>query len=417
MKLLINVCAHDGIVSHYAGVGTIVKRYITVLSSLLEKQQVDYQINMFTPEYNDDSFGYSKETKELHENMKNVSIFELPNGTNGELAYGTPTNWRILSQNVANEINKIDISGYDKILTIANDTPYAGLLSMLNEHTNHYKVWIPHSTGKIHKVDSSIDNSELILQERIKWEEDSIDFINRTNNCYLGSTGNYIGEHLINEYKLQENKIVKITNGEILTLPTEYEVTPQYADLFEKIKDFDSIILSFGRAETYKNLESTMLLGKLMGIKPVVIAQPYFEGQPIIKEYERLANETGTQLYVDVPFNFPQYIINNFPRNMIMLVPSKKEIMGLTFNEIRKMNKDNVLIVANNIDGIKEQVEDGIDGLLVDLDNLVSSKRKIEKYFNSESIKKLNQNAQQRLARDYNIEKNFNEFFQKILWG
>ena len=160
-----------------------------------------------------------------------------------------------------------------------------------------------------------------------------------------------------------------------------------------------------------------MLLGKLMGIKPVVIAQPYFEGQPIIKEYERLANETGTQLYVDVPFNFPQYIINNFPRNMIMLVPSKKEIMGLTFNEIRKMNKDNVLIVANNIDGIKEQVEDGIDGLLVDLDNLVSSKRKIEKYFNSESIKKLNQNAQQRLARDYDIEKNFNDFFQKILWG
>jgi len=104
-------------------------------------------------------------------------------------------------------------------------------------------------------------------------------------------------------------------------------------------------------------------------------------------------------------------------KNMIMLVPSKKEIMGLTFNEIRKMNKDNVLIVANDIDGIKEQVEDGIDGLLVDLDNLVSSKIKIEKYFNSESIKTLNRNAQQRLAKDYDIEKNFNEFFKEILWG
>ncbi len=417
MKLLINICAHDGIVSHYAGVGTIVKRYITVLTSLLERQQANYHINMFTPEYNTDSFGYSEETEKMHREMKNVSIIELPNGTNGELAYGTPTNWKILSQNVANEINQINMNEYDKVLTIANDTPYAGLLSMLNEYPNHYKVWIPHSTGKIHKVDSSIENSDLILQERIQWEEDSIDFINKNDNCYLGSTGNYIGEHLINEYKLQKNKIVKITNGEILTLPTEYEVTPQYEELFRKIENFDSIILSFGRAETYKNLESTMLLGNLMGIKPVVIAQPYFEGQPIIKDYEKLADETGTQLYVDVPFNFPQYIINNFTKNMIMLVPSKKEIMGLTFNEIRKMNKDNVLIVANDIDGIKEQVEDGIDGLLVDLDNLVSSKIKIEKYFNSESIKTLNRNAQQRLAKDYDIEKNFNEFFQEILWG
>lgn len=62
MKLLINICAHDGIVSHYAGVGTIVKRYITVLTSLLERQQANYHINMFTPEYNTDSFGYSEET-------------------------------------------------------------------------------------------------------------------------------------------------------------------------------------------------------------------------------------------------------------------------------------------------------------------------------------------------------------------
>ena len=34
MKLLINLCAHDGIISHYAGVGMIVRIYIY---KLLEK--------------------------------------------------------------------------------------------------------------------------------------------------------------------------------------------------------------------------------------------------------------------------------------------------------------------------------------------------------------------------------------------
>ena len=48
-------------------------------------------------------------------------------------------------------------------------------------------------------------------------------------------------------------------------------------------KDYKEIILSLGRAEKYKNLEGTMLLGDCMKLKPVVVAQSYCKGQPIIK--------------------------------------------------------------------------------------------------------------------------------------
>ena len=51
MKLLINICAHDGIVSHYTGVGTIVKRYIEAFSNVLAKTKIEYTMNLFTPEY------------------------------------------------------------------------------------------------------------------------------------------------------------------------------------------------------------------------------------------------------------------------------------------------------------------------------------------------------------------------------
>ena len=415
MRLLINLCGHDGVVSHYAGVGTIVKRYIYTFDYLLNNKDIDYHINLFTPEYNDNSFGFSHHTKKTHQSMKNVSIYELSNGTNASLGYGTPDNWKILSNNTAQIINKINFANYDMVLTIANDTPFAGLLKMIKDANNHKKIWIPHSTGRIHKVDSSIENSDLILNDRIKWEEEAIKYINMTSNCYLGATGHYIANHLVSEYGLDSNKILSITNGEILSKPTEYEETDECIRLFEKVKKYDHIILSFARAEKYKNLEATMLLGKAMEIKPVVIAQGYFKGQPIIKDYENLAKETDTLLFVDAPFNFPQYIIKHFNKEMILLVPSQKEIMGLTVNEIRKMNRNNVLIVANNIDGIKEQVNDEYDGILVDLDDIESSKNKVLNNFNLKTIKKLNEHAQNTLINDYNFEVNCNDFLKELL--
>ena len=40
MKLLINLCAHDGIISHYAGVGTIVRRYIEAILKMVNAKIV-----------------------------------------------------------------------------------------------------------------------------------------------------------------------------------------------------------------------------------------------------------------------------------------------------------------------------------------------------------------------------------------
>lgn len=48
MKLLINFCAHDGIISHYAGVGTIVRRYIESINYLLKEKNIEYYVNLFT---------------------------------------------------------------------------------------------------------------------------------------------------------------------------------------------------------------------------------------------------------------------------------------------------------------------------------------------------------------------------------
>jgi len=405
MKLLMNICAHDGIISHYTGVGTIVRRYIKAFLNILESENIEYDINLFTPRYYENSFGYSEYTKKIHSSMKRTNIFQIENGSNGEINYGKPENWKLLSINTAKKINRIKLNDYDLVITIANDTPYAGLLEMLDKNTKHFKIWIPHSTGKIHKVDSAVRDSAKLLSTRIEWEMEAIDFINKDKNSYLGSTGKYIFRHLMDEYKLNEEKNIFIINGEILSEKTNYEETNEMEKLFSEICDYRSIILSFGRAEEYKNLDATMYLGKKLNIKPVVIAQPYYIGQPIISEYEKVANITNSKLFVNVPFYFPQYIINHFDKLMILLIPSKKEIVGLIINEVRKMNKDNVLIVANDIGGMHEQIRDNFDGVLVNLNDIESSAKKIEQVFNETSLMKFNKNSQIRLKNDYDFEK------------
>ena len=72
--------------------------------------------------------------------------------------------------------------------------------------------------------------------------------------------------------------------------------------------------MSLGRAERYKNLDKTMLLGKELGIKPIVITQQYFENQPIVKEYKELAKNTDTLLFIDEPFSLPQYIVKHYKK-------------------------------------------------------------------------------------------------------
>lgn len=416
MKLLVNICSYDGISTHYCGVGTMIKRYIKSVINYCNNNNIDYNLNLFTSESFEYTLGYNKELYEYHLSLPNTKIFKVSNGSNGETNFGTINNWKILSANTAQLINNIDTSEYDKVITLAHDTPYCDLIKMINKSNNHYIVWIPHSTVKIHGYSSDEKKSNYDLENRYLYEQSAVDYINRNNNLFLGACGNFIGKHMIKEYNLDSKKLLKIFNGELLNEKNNIRKNIINDKLFSEIKDYKEIILSFGRAEEYKNLESTMLLGKEMNIKTVVIAQSYYEGQPIIDNYITLAKKTNTTLYVDVPFNFAHYIINNFDNRIILLIPSKKEIMGLVINEVRKLNKDNILIVANDIDGLKEQINDTYDGLLVDLNNIKESSKKIKKYLHNDMIIKMNNESQNTLKKKYDFYNNFSNFMSILLF-
>lgn len=411
MKLLINICAHDGIISHNAGVGTMVKRYIEVFCKNLKLKEINFHLNLITPEYNVGGFGYSELTKMENESNPNISIYCVPNGTNGKKFFGNLDNWKELSYNTAKIINSINFETYDCVITLLNDTPFAGVLELAKDDKKHLKIWIPHSTAKIHLPNIA----DINTQKRIEWEYFYINYVNSHENAYVAAIGKYIKEHLINCYYLKKEKCLWLPNGEILSSKTIYEENDECAKLFENVKKYDEIILSYGRPEEYKNLDSSMRVSRLLGIKTVVVTQEYYNGMEYVDYLKKLALETDSDLYINAPFNFPQYILNHYEKKIIMLIPSKKEIAGLLVNEIRKMNKNNILLVANDIDGIKEQIDDGVDGVLVDLNNLKKAAIKIKKYYNKECMKKLNQKSQETLHTKYDFERTCDDFLENVL--
>ena len=415
MKLFINICSHDGIISHYNGVGTMTLKYIKVFSEILSKQNIDYEMNLFTPEYGVSSFGYNNLVQLKHKNMPNTNIYEIANGSNKMANYGNINNWTQLCINTAKVINSIDMSQYDKVITIYNDTPFCCLGYYLKRTQNHKKVLILHSSVKIHKVDSAIKDSILEYEDRLKWELKGIDFINKDHDSYYGSICNFFENHLINEYNLDKNKVINLFNGEIIENNNKVIYSNETMNLFNEIKDNKSIIISYGRAEEYKNLEACFYLGELLNIPSIVVAQLYYKEQPIKYEYEKISKLTNGKLFIDAPFDFPKYILTKFKGSIICLVPSKEEIMGLIVNEVRKLNKDNILLVANDIGGLSEQIENGVDGVLIDLNDLEKSKNDILKYFNEKDMKRISKNGFIKLCEKYDFYKIATKFLNDMV--
>lgn len=426
MRYLVNLCGHDGIVSHYNGVGSMVGRYAEALKMYAQSSGHEFVLNLITPEYNENSFAYSASQYDKSNAIAaslGGKIFLVNNGSNGAVNYGDVEHWRELSKNAASLINELTDDSFDQVINIYNDTPFANLAVYLEESSRTVNVWIPHSTIKIHGEDSAIESGtgESYNTRRLQWEELAIDFINQHLNCYVGMVGLFIEHHLVDEYGLLPDKALKIHNG--MFLNTRHEDTPsktkELASYLGQIKKNKPIIISYGRAENYKNLEYTMRLGAQLrdDFQTFVIAQSYFPTQPILNKYRELARQTGVTLFIDPPFELPKTILG-LQQPTIVVVPSHKEIMGLIINEVRAYNNPDLLIAASDIPGLQEQIADGEDGLLIDtaLDKIPEVAAKLRANFAPSRRRQIKSAGLIRIAKDYNIVYNFNHFLETILF-
>ena len=390
-RIAIVYIAHDGFISLYTGVGTIARDFLLSFSTInnkLKKEFKGIKLDLYatTIKYNDKCFGYSENIKKTTERLtkvhKNIHLIELINGSAGTKSYGSKDCWRNASISAATFLySLIQLSRYDRILVICVDTPFAQVPNYFFDQYNYDFIdfiWLPQSTALIHKIDSAIGISSVqdnYIQDRFKWEKGVVDLSKVHKQVKIGAVGNFMKQHLIASYGADEKKLVLIQNSLFLKRLKSYKLKQN--EIASKLMTLGvpldrPLLFSFGRAELYKGLDlvlkNSFELIQKQHFFILILASPYSMEDKYVKELKQLAEQYPLDIKIVFGLDFltPHYIMQ-WKNTKILALLSRAEPFGLIPIESRFYNNKNISIVATKDDGFLEQIADGVDGFLVDL--------------------------------------------------
>lgn len=385
-KVAIVYIAHDGYTSMYTGVGTVARDFLLSFPEVtkrLNQVRRNYSFDLFatTIKYNSNCFGYSESLKQANlkfvKRHENIKLIELLNGSYGEESYAGIDHWKAASISAATFIYTLSLS-YDYVIAIAVDTPFA---QVANYYFNQYEsqnveiVWLPQSTVIIHREKQKTLSSEEKL--RFKWEKDCIDLANTHSQVFIGSVGQYMKGHLIEDFGAKPVKIIDLTNSLYLKRLDTYKISQKSIEnTLQKlgVPCDKPILFSFGRAEYYKGLD-LVLLGSLDLIKKynyyvLVLTSPYEDNQndPILTKLNSIAKRYANDMKVISTQDFLlPHAIMQWKNTNILAILSRAEPFGLIPIESRYYMNQKLTLLVSAVGGLMEQVNDGKDGFLTQL--------------------------------------------------
>jgi len=415
-RLAIYYLAHDGITSHYAGIGTYTKSYtdnFPQIIELLEKNQVETTLYLLTPKYKKTFYGYNHKIE--NNNLKLIEryggkLIEVDNGTNGLDSYGTIKNWDKCSKESSNVISKY-LGLYDTNLIIAVDTPFLRVgefLNKINTQINYKVVLSPQSTEKIH-------NSNI--QGRYEWEKSIFQNANNSINIFVSYSSLYIKKHLLSEYKVNNRKLIPSMSGLSFSSHRYKKYTQdQIKNELTKygIPTNRFLVFTVGRLEPYKGFIETIKLFKQIDkrLNPylIMLGFSYLKNNPLIKELEKIKRDDG----IDGKFIFKldlilPTLIWQWKNSRISAHISQFEPFGLAPTEARLLAKDNgPVVVVSNQGGLPEQISNNKDGFIVKYGSIKSYKKVVNGIFkmNGNQLTKLRKTAYQTVIKKYNSYEN-----------
>ncbi len=431
-KINLNICAHDGITSLYTGVGRIAYDSVRVLcrKNILG---IPYRVNVITGKYNNNCLGFQENIREdTRESVRRTGgdLYECFNYSNGDVSYGNIKNWQAVSVSAATILKSIsELYPQSVNINICLDTPFAQvpniMLQMGKNMSKHRTIWIPHSTVKIHKVDSAIQEERDYYNIRAGWEQEVIDLASKNKYVYIGYVGEFMKKHLIKEYSANISKLLDFTNGLDLKNPrfTRRYQEKEVIDILNiyRIPLDKPLIVSFGRLEDYKGFEYTIKVGGMLekkGVQTVLIAQPYHQADPIISEYKNLFRKYNPHgIFIsEYPFDLPHKILQ-WKNTKILLVPSVAEPFGLVPEEGRLYRRKQLAIVTSKTDGFLEQIDDGVDGFMLNFDDLKLAADRLIKILDlpPSEIEMINQKGYLRAISKYDLEKNISSSIKNFI--
>jgi glycosyltransferase involved in cell wall biosynthesis len=256
LKLLIAICAHDGICSMVTGVGVVVNSVIESFERILERSGllgensvtlvcITPYLQLQSSDWNENAFQIaSRVTSHFGGSVVQVPTASL--GASQRVNFGDERQWESLSASIANVI--VDLGqGYDRVLVLANDISCSLIRKYIVNLDAITIVWIPHSLG--FDFDDEFRGDRLSVEERILGH-------NVHPNDFVGSIGKRYTDILLKSYRCKQGQVVEFENG-IYFDSFRYRETDlsiyKLVDISELI-DKDVLFL-FGRCSAQKGID------------------------------------------------------------------------------------------------------------------------------------------------------------------
>ncbi|MFE4539365.1 glycosyltransferase family 4 protein [Streptomyces scopuliridis] len=381
-KLGIIVCAHDGISSLYAGVGTAIDGYFRGIDRLRDELEAEYEIRVWaiTPWSAPSNCGYSPaQLEKIRRICRSTGgdVLECFNVSDGFNQYGDIENWSITSPTAALLAYQVlkDFAPDDAIV-VAACTPFAMMPAILKRHVDFdvdlRAVWIPHNT-------SLIEERGAYDTKRIEFELAAVESINATPGFFAGYLNPYMREHLGRDYGVQDDKLIPLLNGiSENAVPAYPQDEIRQAVEQRGIPADKRIVFMFGRGVHIKGFDIFMrAAAELADLDCHFVLQvaAWSMDYPIVAELKKLQQPNITLLF-GLDLVFPKQLMQ-WDNTDIVAVLSRHEAAGLIPMEVRSYGS--ALILVSNVGGLPGQVRDGVDGFVTELgvDDVARTMREI----------------------------------------
>lgn len=408
--------AHDGITSHYAGIGTYTKSYLDSFPKIiafLKKGGLLVDLYLVTPKYKKMFYGYNESVKQ--NNLKLVGkyrgkIIEVDNGMGGFDSYGNIKNWNKCSKDASICINEY-LSLYDNNIIIAVDTPFLRVgefLNNINNRRNYNVVLSPQSTERIY-------NSNI--SSRYEWEKKIFVCANNSNNIFISYSSFYIKDNLLREYGVVERKLIPSISGLCFDSVRYKKYSQKY--IATRLKKYGvpldrPLIFTIGRLEPYKGfIEAIKFFNQIDSkFKPyfILVGFSYIKNNSLItelkeiKKREKIVGKFIFHLDLVLPT-----LIWQWKNSKISVHLSQFEPFGLAPLETRLLAKNyGPVVVVSDRGGFPEQIINGKDGFVARYGSVDSYRAIVNKIFslNSSALRNMRRNAYRRVAEKYDSRKN-----------
>lgn len=200
-------------------------------------------------------------------------------------------------------------------------------------------------------------------------------------------------------------KFMKINNDKIVTFPNYVDIS-KYRQNFRTFEKDKAVILSVSRFAPWKRLDNTLEIFSNIAKenKNVILRLVGEVNSSLEKEIKELSLEDNIEVFGEVS---PTTIHKHFKESDIFLSSAIYEPFGIVFVEAMAAG---LPIIATNVGGIPEIVENGRVGFLLDPGDIEGATEKLKELINNVEQRKKFSLAGQRCAEKYNITKYRDDF-------